>query len=453
MRQISSKVTLCVCTAIGLVACAGAPVYPTNVGYVAPPPLAPKYPVRNRPSPPPPQVVAAIVPAEPTIRSNPAPLPAVVQSQSLPPATATAPPVDAAPARSVDALPSAPVYIAPRPRPEPTRFIATGKVVAAPRMFRDYQVRKGDRLQDIAHDLDSTAKDLVDANHLKSADQLRPGQHLKVPIAHAYVVASGDTMAALAKRFDISAGALADINNLSIRDRLRPGDRLALPVNIHDLGPVRVANAAETHGRAPRTAWRRPEEAPPVSSASEGLGGYRPSAEALAEAARRRAEANQPSSTSVYAPAPASPSVPSGLSNADVTAAGLGRFVWPVRGDLITAFGAMGMGRRNDGLDIRATDGTVVRSAAAGEVVYAGDQVPGFGNLVLVKHADGWVTAYAHLQRFSVQMRQSVMQGQAVGLVGSSGGVFESQLHFEIRYAPRPTDKAKPIDPRLVLPQ
>ena len=86
-------------------------------------------------------------------------------------------------------------------------------------------------------------------------------------------------------------------------------------------------------------------------------------------------------------------------------------------------------------------------------MVYAGNQVPGFGNLVLIKHADGWVTAYAHLDKISVQMRQQVTQGQEIGQAGTSGGVSESQLHFEIRYAPSPADRARPIDPALVLPR
>ena len=85
-------------------------------------------------------------------------------------------------------------------------------------------------------------------------------------------------------------------------------------------------------------------------------------------------------------------------------------------------------------------------------MVYAGDQVPGFGNLVLVKHDGGWVTAYAHLGRVDVKMRDRVMQGQAIGQVGSTGGVSQPQLHFEVRYAPTPQDKARPIDPQLVLP-
>jgi murein DD-endopeptidase MepM/ murein hydrolase activator NlpD len=79
--------------------------------------------------------------------------------------------------------------------------------------------------------------------------------------------------------------------------------------------------------------------------------------------------------------------------------------------------------------------------------------VPGFGDLVLVKHSDGWVTAYAHLDKISVQMRQMVMQGQELGQVGTTGGVTEPQLHFEIRYAASPADKAKPLDPLLLLPK
>ena len=92
-----------------------------------------------------------------------------------------------------------------------------------------------------------------------------------------------------------------------------------------------------------------------------------------------------------------------------------------------------------------------MRSAADGDVVYAGDQVPGFGNLVLVKHADGWVTAYGHLARVDVKMQQKVVQGQQIGQAGDTGGVAEPQLHFEVRYAPSPTERARPVNPELVL--
>ncbi len=134
-------------------------------------------------------------------------------------------------------------------------------------------------------------------------------------------------------------------------------------------------------------------------------------------------------------------------------AAGKGRFVWPVRGEILAAFGVQDVDRRNDGVDIKSPLGTAVHAAAAGEVVYAGDQVPGFGNLVLVKHADGWVTAYAHLEHVDVKMRDTVSQDQQIGEVGQTGGVSEPQLHFEVRYAATPIEKARPVNPLLVLPE
>jgi len=140
------------------------------------------------------------------------------------------------------------------------------------------------------------------------------------------------------------------------------------------------------------------------------------------------------------------------LTDGQIAQAAHGRFAWPVRGDIVARFGAEDLGRRNDGVDIRAPEGSVVKAAAPGEVVYAGDQVPGFGNLVLIKHADGWVTAYAHLQSVEVQMKQQVVQGQSLGLVGATGGAPQPELHFEVRFARTPADKARPVDPVLVLP-
>jgi murein DD-endopeptidase MepM/ murein hydrolase activator NlpD len=131
---------------------------------------------------------------------------------------------------------------------------------------------------------------------------------------------------------------------------------------------------------------------------------------------------------------------------------GKGRFQWPTTGAILSDFGPRAGGQRNDGIDIQAEAGAPVRSAADGDVVYAGDQVPGFGNLVLIKHADGWVTAYGHLGRVDVKMQQKVTQGQQIGQAGTTGGVTEPQLHFEVRYAPNPTERARPVDPKLVLP-
>jgi murein DD-endopeptidase MepM/ murein hydrolase activator NlpD len=317
-------------------------------------------------------------------------------------------------------------------RTEAPRYTATGKVVEAHRMFRDYVVRKGDHLDAIARDLDTTRAVLLEANHLKKPDDLRPGQHLRVPVEKAYVAASGDTVSAVARRFDVSAGDLADLNAISESHRLQAGEELALPSSYHDRGPVllppvrsyaRYASPARTYYAPPGGYTPTPWTPPP--------GGVRPPA-----------------------PYPSvATSAPPTRTDSQVMAAGKGRFVWPVRGEILSAFGVQDVDRRNDGVDIKSPMGTAVHAAAAGEVVYAGDQVPGFGNLVLVKHSDGWVTAYAHLEHVDVKMRDTVTQDQQIGEVGQTGGVSEPQLHFEVRYAATPIEKARPVNPLLVLPE
>jgi murein DD-endopeptidase MepM/ murein hydrolase activator NlpD len=163
---------------------------------------------------------------------------------------------------------------------------------------------------------------------------------------------------------------------------------------------------------------------------------------ALPPSIAREAPSSQP--PMIVATAPVTP--------ADIVAAGRGRFIWPVRGERLSGFGMKSTGHKNDGLNIAARSGEPVRAAAAGQVVFAGDQVREFGNLVLLKHPNGWVTAYAHLQGISVTYNQQVAQGQAIGVAGTTGNVTQSQVHFELRYSPNLRDKAAPVDPMLVLP-
>jgi murein DD-endopeptidase MepM/ murein hydrolase activator NlpD len=135
-----------------------------------------------------------------------------------------------------------------------------------------------------------------------------------------------------------------------------------------------------------------------------------------------------------------------------VAAAGKGKFIWPTRGDILSAFGPKGTGQRNDGVNIAAKAGDPIKAAAAGEVVYAGNSVPGFGNLVVVKHAGGWTSLYGNLGKMSVKIRSAVEQGQELGVAGTSGSVDRPQVHFELRYAASPQEKARPVDPVTLLP-
>ncbi|MEE2691955.1 MAG: peptidoglycan DD-metalloendopeptidase family protein [Pseudomonadota bacterium] len=120
-------------------------------------------------------------------------------------------------------------------------------------------------------------------------------------------------------------------------------------------------------------------------------------------------------------------------------------FDWPVKGAIIAEFGSAGVGRRNDGVNIAAPVGTPVRAAADGEVVYRGSELDGYGNLLLVKHADGFVTAYAHNDSMAVRKGEKVRKGQIIAKVGQTGAVTEPQLHFEIR------QNLKSVDPLALL--
>lgn len=321
-----------------------------------------------------------------------------------------------------------------------TKLSVTGKVVEIEGPPAVHVVEKGDAVDAIARGFDMTRQEFVKLNKLKEPYNIHPGDRLKGPprTLKAYVIGSGDTLALVAKRFNVTPKALAAANDMKTSAALRPGKKLTLPEGFKDKGPIKETVRSVTETPAPSTPYTPPPQPQPQLPSQPRP--YTPSP-----------------TTPKPQPAPSSPAVippsASELSESQISTLGRGRFQWPLRGEIISDFGPKGTGQRNDGVNIRARAGDPVRSAASGDVVYAGDQVPGFGNLVLIKHADGWVTAYGHLARVDVKMQQKVAQGQQIGQAGSSGGVSEPQLHFEVRYAPSPNERAKPIDPQLVLPK
>lgn len=120
-------------------------------------------------------------------------------------------------------------------------------------------------------------------------------------------------------------------------------------------------------------------------------------------------------------------------------------FVWPVRGAIVSRFGAAQGEKRNDGINIAVPAGTPVRAAADGEVSYVGNELRSFGKLVIVRHADGYHTVYGHNARALVRVGDAVRAGQAIAESGQTGRVSEPQLHFEIRR------DGKPVDPQRYL--
>jgi murein DD-endopeptidase MepM/ murein hydrolase activator NlpD len=120
-------------------------------------------------------------------------------------------------------------------------------------------------------------------------------------------------------------------------------------------------------------------------------------------------------------------------------------FRWPVRGRIIAGFGPKPTGQQNDGINIAVPEGTPVRAAEDGVVAYSGNELKGYGNLVLVRHATGHVTAYAHNSELLVKRGDSVKRGQVIAKSGQTGNVSSPQLHFEVRKG------ATPVDPMQYL--
>jgi len=206
-------------------------------------------------------------------------------------------------------------------------------------------------------------------------------------------VRAGETVYGIARRYDVDAYALVNANRLSPPFDLVEGRRLVIPGAAPGGGTLSPP-ASATASTPPVEARRpvpRPEDAAPTAEPEE-----------------RTAALPEPP-------------------------AGEGGFAWPVEGRIISDFGAKGGGRFNDGINIAAASGSPVRASQAGVVAYAGNELRGFGNMLLIKHSGGWVTAYAHNQELLVRRGEKVRRGQVIARAGATGGVDQPQLHFEIR--------------------
>ncbi len=287
-------------------------------------------------------------------------------------------------------------------------------------------------------------------------------------------VGAGDTVYAVARRFGLAPTDIIKANNLSAPYTLKIGQVLVLP---------ETATAQQTAAAQPAPAPTRPAPAPkrqampqpiPVSFAAvneelpKGIYRVRPG-DTLYSLSRRfevplETLAATNGITAPYslaidqqlvipgaaaAAAATTPAAPSSASEAArqsendsilVSKTPGSRFAWPLRGDIVMGFGVNDGGVRNDGINIAAPVGAPVRAAADGEVVYTGAELEGYGNLLLIRHEDGWVSAYAHTDTILVEKGEKVRQGQVVAKVGKTGAVEQSQLHFELRHELKPRD-------------
>ncbi|MBT3237814.1 MAG: M23 family metallopeptidase [Rhodospirillaceae bacterium] len=252
-------------------------------------------------------------------------------------------------------------------------------------------VGKGDTVYGLSRRHRVSARNIIEANSLRPPYVLKVGQRIVLMRDRIHVVKRGDTLSTIAEGYDANMYAIARINGIRKPYTIRVGQKLRLPSGGSGTNTAKVA-------------WQKPT------------------------AAKRKTitASRQTASKAVSRPPKRS-----------------GRFTWPVKGRVMSKFGAKEKGLQNDGINIQAPVGASVKAAENGVVAYAGNELRGFGNLLLIKHSDGWITAYAHNQKLLVKRGEKIMKGQTIAKVGSSGGVKSPQLHFELRKGKRAVDPLK----------
>lgn len=325
-----------------------------------------------------------------------------------------------------------------------------------------YRVRPGDTVYSVAQRSGLPLRALIDVNRLQPPYDLTVGRDLIVPRARVHVVKAGDTMYGISRTFGVDMSELTRLNAIGPPYEIRVGQRLVLP----DPGTRQLAaqpaatpvppNAPVSEPQLVPLPAPRPAEAPAQADTEEPPAPVAEAPQRQADSAvdapplppRRPQTASPAPVPQQAAPQQAAPqqAPPQTASIPQPPPRAGGRFAWPVRGNILARYGPQSGGRHNDGINIAAPRGAPILAAENGVVAYVGSELKGFGNLVLLKHADGWVTAYAHADSITVRLGETVRRGQPIGRVGASGAVDAPQLHFEIRKGTNAIDPLQMLD-------
>ncbi len=245
-----------------------------------------------------------------------------------------------------------------------------------------------------------------------------------------HVVAPGETLIRIAKRYRKPLTEVAAANRIPPHAMVKMGDRIVIPGKVV-VGPAPAVKPVAT--AAPAVA---PPRTQPPARAVQAQPAPAPSGPQIAAAG----------TPAVRVATPTAPADDDDEAAPVGSTGGAPAFRWPVRGRIIAGFGAKPSGQQNDGINLAVPEGTAVRAAEDGVVAYAGNELKGYGNLILVRHANGFVTAYAHASELMVKRNDQVRRGQVIAKSGQSGTVTSPQLHFEIRKG------SNPVDPTQYLP-
>ncbi len=360
---------------------------------------------------------------------------------------------------------SAPMPPASTPPPQP--LAARGQQI---------EVQPGDTLFGLSRRHNVMISDLMSANDLKSPN-LKPGQKLYLPVGagsrtatpsikperalpgrnaaatsapaaegEAYTVKPGDSLYNIAARHKVKVTELQRLNAITDARTVKPGTVLRIPggqaaaLPSATLEPTAAPESpAKADPATPRLAASRVPVAAPLNPApaSPGLKVLNGDGTRHAAATDKKTMTDTPASPAATTTVAAAPVA---ASPAPAAASAAGKLRWPVKGRVVQGYGARADGTHNDGVDIAVPAGADVHAAEAGVVAYAGSEVKTYGNLVLLRHDSGLVTAYAYNDKLLVQRGDRVKRGQPIAKAGNSGAADQPQLHFEVRVGSKPVD-------------
>ncbi|MEM7679829.1 MAG: M23 family metallopeptidase [Pseudomonadota bacterium] len=267
-------------------------------------------------------------------------------------------------------------------------------------------VLKGDTLYSLSKRYNVPLQDIAIVNSISAPFTLDVGERVDIPAPPKYKVRPGDTLYSISRLFETSTSDIASQNNLRAPYRISEGQSLRIS-NLY-AEPARTYTSAADETKS--SGYSAKPRSKPVRAVSR--------------------VSTRPVKSKITA------KTPKRSSN---------KFMTPVRGRVVSSYGPKKGGLHNDGINIAAPKGAPVRAAENGVVVYAGDELKGSGNLVLVRHEGRWMTAYAHMDKVLIKRGQVIKRGETLGTVGQTGSVDSPQLHFEVRRG------TQAINPKLYI--
>ena len=238
-----------------------------------------------------------------------------------------------------------------------------------------YEVKKGDNLFSISRRFNISIQELIKVNKIHEPYKIFPNQSIFIPKNKMHVVVKGETLYSISRYYETTVFTLAKYNNIKNVNNIKVGKELIIPKRSEKIKKIETKK------------WDSNFKKQKIENSK------------IVVLRDKRTS----------------------------------KFIWPVKGKLLSKYGKSKEGFYNDGINIDSKKGTKVMSSQAGKVIYCGNEIPGYGNLILIKHSKNWITAYAHLNEVFTEKGKKVSKGEIIGSVGNTGNVRSPQLHFEIR--------------------